>query len=496
MVGKRVTSGKYWIIVVVLSWQCCVFAQTQYVYVDQNAIPPGGGIKVFPYPTFKVGAADVQPGGTVSISPGSYDGVGTYSKAMTLVAPSGGVVLGGRRLPWENFGCIASGVDEDQDFIDDELEKCMASFYHPTLILHEGEKGVFWPSSAEWFVRNSALELFLDYPGCCFSTSRYTLRSPGGLADSSWLDLKSEIGIDSERITISVTYPTPTNVRHITRLPDGKNLPSPLDATVWYALNPPGSYTRQGVAPEDTKASPVPVYTHVFPNDFGGINIQYWYFFPYNGTEREHEGDWEHINLILKEDLDIHGAWYFAHGHPAWVDRQDLELVSKNAICYDDGFCQIAQMAQLPVDRQALERVARNSVHPKVYLAEESHASYASDAACDSGGFLHSDDCRESLAVWWWPSSINPWWESGLINPLYWGTLLDLGEKGFESFAWERFGGRWGVDNPANPLAGHSNSPVGPLFQDSWLQDAALHMRFLYSKLSLRSALNSWTRSP
>jgi astacin len=48
-----------------------------------------------PHCEFTDGAWDVPAGGTVIIQPGTYSAVGTYTKAMTLRAPLGGVILGG-----------------------------------------------------------------------------------------------------------------------------------------------------------------------------------------------------------------------------------------------------------------------------------------------------------------------------------------------------------------------------------------------------------------
>ncbi|ODS39475.1 MAG: hypothetical protein A7315_10990 [Candidatus Altiarchaeales archaeon WOR_SM1_79] len=40
------------------------------------------------------------------------------------------------------------------------------------------------------------------------------------------------------------------------------------------------------------------IYAHIF-NHSGQIVIQYWFFYPFNDFINNHEGDWEHINVVL-----------------------------------------------------------------------------------------------------------------------------------------------------------------------------------------------------
>jgi len=40
------------------------------------------------------------------------------------------------------------------------------------------------------------------------------------------------------------------------------------------------------------------VYAHLFKMDDNRVAIQYWFFYPYNDWANNHEGDWEHINVI------------------------------------------------------------------------------------------------------------------------------------------------------------------------------------------------------
>ncbi|MGH7498916.1 MAG: hypothetical protein ACREL3_08705 [Gemmatimonadales bacterium] len=40
-------------------------------------------------------------------------------------------------------------------------------------------------------------------------------------------------------------------------------------------------------------------YVHAYPNDQGGVTLQYWRVYAYNGLFPEHGGDWEGIHVVL-----------------------------------------------------------------------------------------------------------------------------------------------------------------------------------------------------
>lgn len=71
-----------------------LYPEPDWVFVDRSytgALELGSFLH--PYKHFPDGATAVPVGGTVIIQPGSYASVGVYTKAMTLHAPLGGVVL-------------------------------------------------------------------------------------------------------------------------------------------------------------------------------------------------------------------------------------------------------------------------------------------------------------------------------------------------------------------------------------------------------------------
>ena len=63
-----------------------VYPETNWVFVDRYYSGTENGTFLEPYNTFPEGAAAVPAGGTVVIQPGTMNGNGTYTKAMTLWA--------------------------------------------------------------------------------------------------------------------------------------------------------------------------------------------------------------------------------------------------------------------------------------------------------------------------------------------------------------------------------------------------------------------------
>ncbi|RME76729.1 MAG: hypothetical protein D6785_13385 [Planctomycetota bacterium] len=56
-----------------------------------------------------------------------------------------------------------------------------------------------------------------------------------------------------------------------------------------------------GVLENPTKCRfPPAQYAHFFWQDKQHLLIQYWFYYPYNKFINNHEGDWEHVNIVLK----------------------------------------------------------------------------------------------------------------------------------------------------------------------------------------------------
>jgi hypothetical protein len=164
-------------------------------------------------------------------------------------------------------------------------------------------------------------------------------------------------------------------------------------------------------------------YVHVYVRPDRGINIQYWFFYPYNDGPLffDHETDWEHITVRLS-----------ALREPERVDFARHEN-------------------DTPGVSYAWASVRREAEHPIVLSARGSHAKvtrFDSVASCDS-----LERCAHP--VW------RTWRAGGLQN---------LGEPG-RPLCLERalsFADRWG---PSGIIPGTS-APHGPLYHHAYCFDA------------------------
>ncbi len=90
---------------------------------------------------------------------------------------------------------------------------------------------------------------------------------------------------------------------------------------VWY-FNFPGekprewwkAYARFRTGPDSVAWGQPTVFAHPFLDERNRVVVQYWYFYPMNDYIADHEGDWEHVNVVLNVDRSgIEEVHYFFH---------------------------------------------------------------------------------------------------------------------------------------------------------------------------------------
>jgi hypothetical protein len=162
-------------------------------------------------------------------------------------------------------------------------------------------------------------------------------------------------------------------------------------------------------------------YVHVYPRAGGGINVQYWFFYPYNDGPLffDHEHDWEHITVRLTEEREPIAADFAQHAN----DRPGVS--------------------------HSWSELTREGEHPLVLSALGTHASYASAAGI--AWFERVANCSAPDRC---PDPVWRTWQAG--------GLRNLGERGRPlcSESALSFRDRWG---PTGLIPGTS-APYGPLF--------------------------------
>jgi hypothetical protein len=186
---------------------------------------------------------------------------------------------------------------------------------------------------------------------------------------------------------------------------------------------------------EGTGASGWTCYAHVRPVSISTYDIQYIFFYAYNGdllptpAESAHEADFEHITVRVSADLKtIEKIYYAAH------DDEGKWYYLSNGTGTDDGYT-------LTADGR-----------PVVYSAVDSHASYPRAGQFDRGLSLPADETGEGGPVW------------DCIN-----NVVNAGEKEYPraGMEWIQYSGRWGEIGEV----GFTSGPYGPAYQGWWIID-------------------------
>ncbi|MCP8320843.1 MAG: Vps62-related protein [archaeon] len=163
------------------------------------------------------------------------------------------------------------------------------------------------------------------------------------------------------------------------------------------------------------------VYAHVKPDMEGGesyIVIQYWLFYAFNnGPLNDHQGDWEFIEIILNDSEEPLYASYSQHEAGEKTSWANVEKV--------DG------------------------THPKVYVAQGSHANYFRSYQGNLG--IESDIVGAN----------------GKMINYNEPQIVLLGEEGTGVQAWLKFAGRWGALGGVTEELKGRNGPLGPKYSQN-----------------------------
>jgi hypothetical protein len=213
--------------------------------------------------------------------------------------------------------------------------------------------------------------------------------------------------------------------------PRDRNRPASIG---WLLARIPRLDGAPGGFPDEVRAgSPDPrdwvAYVHVYPRTDGRINVQYWFFYPYNDGPLffDHDGDWEHVTVEVAPDGAPQAVYFAQHGNNS------------------------------PGVRRAWASVRKLGDHPVVLSARGTHASYADQASL--AWFERASACTQVDGC---PDPIWRTWQGG--------GLLNMGERGAVLGAHEAlaYGGRWGG---AGSFLRSRPAPRGPLQQGGFGSD-------------------------
>jgi hypothetical protein len=307
-------------------------------------------------------------------------------------------------------------VDGDADGLDDGLENCLLQRHAPVVYL-AWDIDQARPANVDWYLSRTVMRFTHD--GC----SDCAILALGGVNQTS-LSNRSHA---EKNWLCSHTSTNRTSYGDTWNESEAFFLQVPNDANE--------DATHQG----STNAADWKVYGHAYRNSLGGVNLQYWFFYPYNDSIStvNHEGDWEHINVRLRADYSIDGAFLAQHG--------GLTLHAVSSLQWYDAD------------------------HPYVWAADGSHATYRSESDCDTSwreqGF-DTDSCRTNSGYRWFTWAGGKGTQAGFQG----GGVINVGEKtrplNGQNFI--KYNSRWGEIGTTSETSG----PRTPSFQSKWTWDA------------------------
>jgi hypothetical protein len=162
----------------------------------------------------------------------------------------------------------------------------LARRYNPAMALSDGS---IWPISVSYTWRDGADVMAEVLDGRGRVAERYVAVKNGDLERRAWNDLPTR---DPRGRRIRYNIDAPGDDRPVASGKSGWR-------ARWEALVGPNP---QRVTSAGGKTFRPTQYAHAFwiNRAEGLLGIQYWFFYPFNEWINRHEGDWEHVTVVLK----------------------------------------------------------------------------------------------------------------------------------------------------------------------------------------------------
>jgi len=288
--------------------------------------------------------------------------------------------------------------DNDSDGIDDRLEDGLAERFAP--IVYHGELETSFPVSVDWWLERTHLGTIdtTSWPG----RTRRVVAGP--LRQEQLLNHISPF--DGVMVSSSGTR---SRGKHVS----------------FFLEDVPKSARPQSIRPEDWVT-----YVHSYPNESGGITLQYWRAYAWDdarfaGLDVGHGGDWEGIAVQLDSSLKPVKTTYLDHtGIVDWGGSVRWE-----------------------------------GTHPLVWSEEGGHSSYPDNRHMRSAKFIRQDT---------WTGGVVTRWDGTVLGMS--GGLLNVGEKSRprNGQTFVQYSGLWGSPGSLFLTSGY----WGPAFNETDAQCA------------------------
>jgi hypothetical protein len=303
-----------------------------------------------------------------------------------------------------------SSEDDDHDGVPDACEALLADRFAPVVIHSTDESN--YPTNVDDFLGETVL----------------AFRDDGCDAASEAVPVKEA---PTQQDLLRRSFPSPCGGAPVTS--DGSRS---LGKHRTYFLSDVREPVRGGSV--DTRAWTT--YVHAYPNDRGGVTLQYWRFYAFNDALNDHGGDWEGLHVVLGRDRAPVSVRLL--GHSAIRELAPREL-------------------------------AWEGTHPVVYSEGGGHATRASGEGIVARDCVDSEPCMVDLDD---PSSFvrqETWagghvtWPDGQVT--HGGALVNMGEKSapLHGQVFLRYSGLWGSPGVFYMTSGY----WGPAYNETSMGD-------------------------
>ena len=220
--------------------------------------------------------------------------------------------------------------------------------------------------------------------------------------------------------------------------------------------------TYTGSGPKRGAAFPNTAYVHIFDKGDGNVVIQYYYFYPFNDWQNNHEGDWQNVNVIVNS-----------------FDPNMAQLIGVDYKFHGKGLTYSITGERVFNPQTRFVAPAEGGNHPVVYVGAGSHGAYPTGDNYAGAGAVGVDEGMTKSGI---VLSTNVEDTNREVAQSYDLILLpnpdpDQPNKGLSpEMSWLGAITGWGtlwVDSAGSEFAQflnqHSNSsPRGPFHNDTW----------------------------
>jgi hypothetical protein len=253
------------------------------------------------------------------------------------------------------------------------------------------------------------------------------------------------------------------------------------------------AYAAFRTGPDSARWAQPTVYAHPFRLLDGRVMIQYWYFYPFNDFVGNHEGDWEHLNVVVTADRSaIAEAHYYFHHRSINLPQgkfKPLIMDSTHVIAYVGG--RMYTVFDYPIRWFGKER------------NEGSHAHFPYPGEWEGAAGMGAPESVRATSD---SSRVLPWHGFRVVL-MPDAERIDYGRhpEVLRDWAWHVLPVRWGF--PAVPSFGWeiktadvgNRAPFGPAYNAAWNRPApgllypAYHLRKLHPVRSvIEDLLQPW----